>query len=163
MRVSRIPGVVVKPLRLIPDDRGFLMEMLRADDPVFEQFGQVYITGCRRGVAKAWHYHKEQTDHFIGVWGRALVVLCDLRGGSPAYKVCEEYILEAPPCKEYDPILLKIPPGVVHGFTALEGEEARIVNIPTQVYRYDDPDEYRYPWNSPEIPYQWPDFVTRGG
>ncbi len=46
-----IAGVVVKPLKLIPDDRGFLMEMLRSDDPIFEGFGQVYITGCKEGVA----------------------------------------------------------------------------------------------------------------
>ena len=54
-------------------------------------------------------------------------------------------------------------PLVVHGFTALTGEEARIVNIPTIPYRYRDPDEFRYPWDSPEIPYRWPAHVTRGG
>jgi hypothetical protein len=47
-----VTGVVVKPLKLIPDDRGFLMELLRSDEPVFEAFGQVYITGCRGGTAR---------------------------------------------------------------------------------------------------------------
>ena len=158
-----IDGVIVKPLKLIPDDRGFLMEILRADDPVFERFGQVYITGCKEGVAKAWHYHKEQTDHFVCVSGKALVVLYDERRDSPTTGEVNEFILEGPPCQERDPLLIKIPPGLVHGFTACDCPEARIVNIPTLPYRYKDPDEYRYPWNSKEIPYNWPASVVRGG
>ena len=158
-----IGGVKTKALKVLEDDRGFLMEMLRADDPLFERFGQVYVTCCRHGVAKAWHYHKEQTDHFVCLAGSALVVLYDLRDGSPTKGQVEEYILEAPPGREQTPLLLKIPPLVVHGFTALTGDEARIVNIPTLPYRYRDPDEFRYPWNSPEIPYRWPVHVTRGG
>ena len=38
-----INGVVVKPLRRIPDERGFVMHMLRADDPEFEKFGEIYF------------------------------------------------------------------------------------------------------------------------
>ncbi len=158
-----IAGVVVKPLKLIPDDRGFLMEMLRADDPIFEWFGQVYITGCKEGVAKAWHYHKEQTDHFVCVSGKSLVVLYDHRRDSPTHGEVNEFFLDGPPCREHEPLLIKIPPGVVHGFTAIDCPEARIVNIPTLPYRYKDPDEYRYPWDSEEIPYEWPASVVRGG
>jgi dTDP-4-dehydrorhamnose 3,5-epimerase-like enzyme len=62
-----IEGVETKDLRPIADDRGFLMEILRSDDPMFRSFGQAYITGCKFGVAKAWHYHKEQSDHFACV------------------------------------------------------------------------------------------------
>jgi dTDP-4-dehydrorhamnose 3,5-epimerase len=114
-------------------------------------------------VAKAWHYHHRQTDHFACVSGRALVVLCDLRDGSPTRGQVQEVVLEAPPNTSNPPLLVKIPPLVVHGFTALECDEARIVNVPTQTYRYDDPDERRLEWNSPEVPYRWPDFVKSGG
>jgi dTDP-4-dehydrorhamnose 3,5-epimerase len=158
-----IAGLVVKPLKLIPDDRGFLMELLRSDEPVFEAFGQVYITCCQGGVAKAWHYHRQQTDHFICVGGTALLVLYDCRDNSPTQREVQEFILDAPPCRRADPILVKIPPLVVHGFTALDCGEARIINVPTLPYRYTDPDEFRYPWNSPEIPYTWPAAITRGG
>jgi len=92
-----IRDVRVKPLKVLTDERGFLMEMLRADDPLFEGFGQVYITGCRRGVAKAWHYHKEQTDHFVCVSGVALVVLYDGRPDSPTHGEAQEFFLTAPP------------------------------------------------------------------
>jgi dTDP-4-dehydrorhamnose 3,5-epimerase len=158
-----IHGVQVKPLKVLPDDRGFLMEMLRADDPFFERFGQVYITGCRRGVAKAWHYHRKQTDHFVCVGGAALVALYDGREDSPTRGMVQDVILHSPPTQDPVPLLLKIPPLVVHGFTAIDSEEARIINIPTFPYHYADPDEYRYPWNTPEIPYQWPSEVVRGG
>jgi dTDP-4-dehydrorhamnose 3,5-epimerase len=158
-----IADVVVKPLKLLPDNRGFLMEMLRADEAVFKAFGQVYITGCKAGVAKAWHYHCEQSDHFVCVAGTALLVLYDNRDDSRTRGEVQELILDAPPCRRAEPILVKIPPLVLHGFTALDCEEARIVNVPTLPYRYANPDEFRYPWDSCDIPYTWPTYVTRGG
>lgn len=92
-----IQGVQVKPLRVFPDDRGLLMEMLRADEPIFEQFGQAYITACSRGVAKAWHYHRQQTDHFVCVVGTALVVLYDMRDDSPTRGTVQDFTLHSPP------------------------------------------------------------------
>ncbi|MFH1537742.1 MAG: WxcM-like domain-containing protein, partial [bacterium] len=77
-----IDGVKEKKLRVIPDERGFLMEMLRSDDPFFQKFGQVYLTAAYPGVVKGWHYHKKQTDHFIAVKGMMKVVLYDRREGS---------------------------------------------------------------------------------
>ncbi len=158
-----IHDVKVKPLKLLADFRGFLMEMLRSDDDLFQRFGQVYITGCRRGLAKAWHYHRIQTDHFVCVAGRALLVLCDTREASPTRGQAQEFVLEAPPNERHPPLLVQIPPHVLHGFTALDCDEARIVNVPTQLYRYEAPDEHRFPWNSAEVPYRWPEFVEDGG
>lgn len=158
-----IHDVKIKKLKLIPDDRGFLMEMLRCDDEVFKGFGQVYMTGCKRGIVKGWHYHKEQTDNFVCVYGKALVVLCDFREGSPTHGESNEFYLDGPPEKGEGNMLLQIPVGVMHGFTAFECDEARIVNVPTRPYKYDKPDEYRFPWNSEEIPYKWPEFVKSGG
>ncbi len=64
-----IDGVKVKALKVIPDERGRLMEMLRADDEIFLRFGQVYMTTAYPGAVKAWHYHKKQFDHFVVVPG----------------------------------------------------------------------------------------------
>ena len=158
-----IRDVQVKTLKVMTDARGFLMEMLRADDSLFEAFGQVYITGCRRGVAKGWHYHREQTDHFICVSGVALVVLYDRREDSPTRGEVQEFVLAAPPSRDPAPLLLKIPPLVLHGFTASGCEEVRIINVPTRMYRYENPDEYRVPWDSRDVPYRWPSEVVRGG
>ncbi|MGC9049151.1 MAG: hypothetical protein ACP5IX_02960 [Patescibacteria group bacterium] len=57
-----IQGVEIKKLKVIKDKRGFLMEILRSDDKIFQKFGQVYLTFCQYGRAKAWHYHKLQGD-----------------------------------------------------------------------------------------------------
>lgn len=95
--------------------------------------------------------------------GTALLVLYDYRDNSPTQGQVQEFVLDGPPCRRTDPILVKIPPLVVHGFTPLDCDEARIINVPTLPYRYTDPDEFRYPWNSPEIPYTWPAGIIRGG
>lgn len=157
-----IVGVQIKNLKSIPDDRGFLMEMLRSDEQIFGTFGQVYVTGVKKGVAKAWHYHKMQDDYFVCVYGNALVVLYDLRKDSKTHGEVNEFKM-ADPASKGEHILLKIPKGVVHGFTALDCDETRIVNIPTKTYNYDNPDELRYEWDSEEIPYKWPGWVKSGG
>ncbi|MBU1147910.1 MAG: dTDP-4-dehydrorhamnose 3,5-epimerase, partial [Candidatus Omnitrophica bacterium] len=59
-----IRDVEVKKLKLIPDERGRLMEILRSDEEMFQKFGQVYMTTAYPGVIKAWHYHKKQDDYF---------------------------------------------------------------------------------------------------
>ena len=47
-----IEGVKVKKLKVIPDERGRLMEILRNDDECYEKFGQVYMTTNYPGVVK---------------------------------------------------------------------------------------------------------------
>ena len=78
-----IEGVVVHTLKPIVDERGYLMEMLRSDDPNFLGFGQTYLTAVNEDVVKAWHYHEYQTDQFICVHGLIKLVLYDCREGSP--------------------------------------------------------------------------------
>lgn len=145
-----IDGVKIKKLRVIPDERGFLMEMLRSDDEIFEKFGQVYVTACYPGVVKGWHYHRKQTDHFTVVKGMAKVVLYDGREGSPSHGEINEFFMG-----DMNQILLKIPPLVMHGFKAIGTEPAYIINCPTEVYNYEQPDEYRLPYDTTEIPYDW--------
>ena len=145
-----IEGVKVRKLRLIPDERGFLMEMLRSDWEEYDKFGQVYITAVYPGVVKGWHYHKLQTDHFVCVQGMAKVVLYDGREDSPTRGDVNEFFMGT-----LNPIMLKIPKGVMHGFKGISEEMALIVNVPTELYNYQQPDEYRLPAHTDEIPYDW--------
>lgn len=145
-----IEGVMLKELRMIPDERGYLMEMLRCDWPEYERFGQVYLTAVYPGVVKGWHYHKIQTDHFVCVHGMAKVVLYDDREGSPTRGEVNEFFLGW-----QQPRLLKIPAGVLHGFKGISEEMALIVNVPTELYNYGEPDEYRLPAHSDQVPYDW--------
>ncbi len=145
-----IEGVSVRKLRLVPDERGFLMEMFRSDWDEFTKFGQTYVTAVYPGSVKAWHYHKLQTDHFICVAGAAKVVLYDDRKDSPTHGEINEFFMGI-----LNPILLKIPPFVYHGFKGISQEMTLIVNVPTELYNYATPDEYRLPAHTDEIPYDW--------
>ena len=145
-----IDGVKTKKLRVLPDERGRLMEMLRADDDLFIRFGQVYLTTAYPGVAKGWHYHKKQTDNMVVVKGMMKIVLFDARKDSPTHGEVNEFFMG-----EHNPLLLQIPPLVYHGFKCISVEEALVINCPTDVYNYQSPDEYRVDPHDPSIPYDW--------
>lgn len=145
-----IDGVKVKKLKVIPDERGRLMEMLRADDECFVKFGQAYLTTVYPGVTKAWHYHKIQTDSFTVVRGTLKLVLYDRRDGSPTKNEVNEFFLG-----DHNPILVSIPPGIHHGFKCVGLEEALVINIPSETYNYKQPDEYRLDPHDNDIPYDW--------
>ncbi|HEY49634.1 MAG TPA: dTDP-4-dehydrorhamnose 3,5-epimerase [Dehalococcoidia bacterium] len=148
--MEHISGVKTRKLRLIPDDRGWLMELLRTDWEEFEEFGQAYVTTCYPGVVKAWHYHKQQTDHFACISGVSKLVLYDPRDDSPTKGMVNELHIGT-----INPLLVKIPRLVYHGFTAVGTETAMIANFPTALYNYEDPDEYRVPYDDPAVPYKW--------
>ena len=145
-----IDGVTVKKLKIIPDERGRLMEILRSDDAVFKKFGQVYMTTAFPGVVKAWHYHKKQDDNFTCVHGRMRLALYDARPGSPTYKEVNDFLisLEAP-------MLVHIPKNVYHGFKCVSDVEALVINTVTRPYDYKNPDEYRLDAYDNDIPYDW--------
>ena len=145
-----IEGVMIKQLKVIPDERGRLMEILREDDEIFLRFGQAYLTTGYPGVVKAWHYHKNQYDHFCVLKGMMKVALYDAREESPTEGEVNEFFLG-----EHRPLVLRIPPGVYHGFKTISTEEALLINISTQSYRYDAPDEFRVPAHENDIPYDW--------
>jgi dTDP-4-dehydrorhamnose 3,5-epimerase len=56
---------------------------------------------------------------------------------------------------EQNPILLVIPPLVLHGMKGVGPEPAYLVNTPSEHYVYAEPDEFRVPAHSPDIPYDW--------
>ena len=145
-----IQGVKVKKLKVILDERGRLMEMLRNDDELFIKFGQVYLTTAYPGVIKAWHYHKIQTDHFVVVHGMMKIVLYDGRKDSPTFGQIDEYFAGV-----HNPVLIQIPPMVMHGFKCISEHEAIVINCPTELYNYESPDEYRIDSRSSEISYNW--------
>lgn len=145
-----IDGVKTKKLRVIPDERGRLMEILRRDDPLFQNFGQVYMTTTYPQVVKAWHKHEKQIDNVACVAGMVKLALYDGRTNSPTFQEINEFYLGV-----HNPLLVQIPAGVYHGWMCVSEEEAIIINIPTEVYNYEQPDEQRLPPHQIEIPYDW--------
>jgi len=145
-----IDGVETKHLRVICDERGRLMEILRRDDSVFEKFGQVYLTTTYPGIVKAWHYHKKQDDNVTVVKGMLKLVLYDDRDGSPTRGEVNEFFIG-----EHNPVLVHISKGIFHGWKCVGQEEALVVNCVTEPYNRDHPDEYRLPYDSEKVPYDW--------
>tara|TARA_Y100001934_G_C12329521_1_gene764327 strand:+ start:1011 stop:1532 length:522 start_codon:yes stop_codon:yes gene_type:complete len=145
---AMIEDVIIKPLKKIPDERGMIMHMIRADDPLFKCFGEVYFSVGHVGAIKGWHLHTKQTQHYAVIQGMIKLVLFDERPDSPTKGELMEIFTGE---DKYE--LIKIPTGVVNGYKAYGAKSAIIANMadmphdPTEMKRYDPLDSH--------IPYQW--------
>ena len=143
-----IHGVAVRPLRRIPDERGMVMHMLRADDPHFERFGEIYFSVVYPGVVKAWHRHTVMTLNYAVVTGMVKLVLYDDRGGSPTHGELQEVFVG-----DANYALVTVPPMVWNGFKGITPAPAIVANGATIPH---DPAEIeRLDPASPSIPYRW--------
>jgi len=143
-----IEGVLVIPLRQIPDERGKIMHMLRADDPHFEKFGEIYFSVVYPGVIKGWHLHKKLTLNYAVVSGMIKLVLYDQREDSPTRGELMELFVG-----DDNYVLVRVPPGVVNGFKGIGMTPAVVANCATEPH---DPSEMiRIDPFSNNIPYDW--------
>lgn len=146
---SGIDGVLLQDLTIVPAEGGPVLRMLRTDSPLYMGFGELYFSEIEPGCIKAWKCHTAQTQHFAVPVGRIKVVLYDARKGSPTRNRMVEILLGRP--DQYQ--LLRIPPEIWYGFTALGDTTALICNCadlphdPTEALRKDH--------DSPDIPYHW--------
>jgi dTDP-4-dehydrorhamnose 3,5-epimerase len=145
-----IEGVKVKSLRVIPDERGRLMEILRSDDEMFRKFGQVYMSATYPGVVKGWHLHRVQDDNIACVKGMLKLVLYDARENSRTKGEVQEFFIG-----EQKPTLVHVPNGIYHGWKCISEGEALVVNCVTEPYHYQQPDQENLPPHGKEIPYDW--------
>lgn len=126
------------------------MEILRRDDAIFSKFGQVYITTTYPQVVKAWHYHRKQDDFITCVKGMLKLALYDDRDSSPTRGEINEFFLG-----DHNPVLIRVPSMVYHGWKCISLEEAIVLNVPTEPYDAEEPDEYRIDPHNNSIPYRW--------
>ena len=143
-----IKGVLVKPLLQIADERGKIMHMLRADEPHFEKFGEIYFSVVYPGVVKGWHIHKEMELNYAVIVGNIKLALYDDRSHSATKGNLMEIVMGE---KNY--LLVKVPPKVWNGFKGIGTKEAIVANCATLSHR---PDEIeRLDPLSKKIPYSW--------
>lgn len=147
---AQIEGVNVRPLKLLPNSRGRLMEIARNDEPDHLGFAQVYLTSTFPGVIKAWYRHRQQIDQIASLSGLVKLVLFDSRAGSPSQDVVQEIYLG-----DLAPRLVRIPPGVWHGFQAVGQAEAFLLHLNSAAFDPAAPDEERLDQTDPRIPYAW--------
>ena len=147
--MGAIAGVEIRPLRIIPAAGGPVLHMLKAQDPEFTVFGEVYCSEVEPLAVKAWKRHKLMTQHFIVPVGRVLFVLYDDRENSPSQGTVLECELGRPDAYS----LLTLPPMLWYGFKGLASAPSLIVNCADLAHQPDesqraDPDAAR-------IPYVW--------
>lgn len=143
-----IEGVLIKPLRQIPDERGKIMHMLRADDPHFEKFGEIYFSVVYPDVIKGWHLHTKMTLNYAVVSGMIKLVLYDAREESPTKGELQELYIG-----EDNYALVRIPSGIYNGFKGIGVEPAIVANcsdIPHDLEEIQRVDPF-----SKDIPYDW--------
>jgi dTDP-4-dehydrorhamnose 3,5-epimerase len=143
-----IVGVEIVQLKQFPDERGRVMHMLRRTDPHFVNFGEIYFSTCNPGYVKAWMHHKKNTSNYAVVSGMAKIVLHDLRDDSKTKGETQEIY-----AGEHNHVLVKIPPGVAHGFKAVGVKEAIIANCTTEPY--DANDNFKISTTDNTISYAW--------
>lgn len=143
-----IAGVAVHPLRRIPDERGMVMHMLRADAPHFERFGEIYFSTVYPQVVKGWHLHRKMTLNYAVVAGMIKLVLYDDRPRSTTRGELMEVFMG-----EQNYVLVTVPPLVWNGFKGMGVSPAIVANCATLPH---DPAEIERldPFGS-HIPYQW--------
>lgn len=146
--MTAIEGLRVTALRRIPDERGAVLHMLRADDPHFEAFGEIYFSTVYPGVVKGWHLHHEMTLNYAVPVGMVKLVCYDDRPGSSTRGELAELHVG-----ELNYALVTIPPRVWNGFKGEGTAPALVANCATVAHRPDEI-ERMDPFENP-IPYDW--------
>ena len=146
-----IDGVVAREVLHVPRDHGVITETFRPEwDPTGLPVIQIYQSRLYPGAIGAWSCHAITTDRLFVNQGHLKVVLFDGREGSRTHgRIFEIHVGDA------RPTFLVLPPGIWHGLQNLGANEALVLNYPTNAYNYEEPDDYRLPFDSPEIPYSW--------
>jgi dTDP-4-dehydrorhamnose 3,5-epimerase len=147
-----IDGVSVREVRHVPRDHGVITEIFRPEwDPTGLPVVHIYQSRLFPGALGAWSCHRRTSDRLFVSQGHLKIVLYDARDDSRTRGMVMELI-----GGDVSPCLVVVPPGIWHGLQNLGHSDALVLNCPTEAYNYADPDHYRLPYDSPQIPYQWP-------
>lgn len=138
-----IGGIILKELKVNLDGRGSVIELW--SEPWIKKEGfssprHIYQSATDFGVVKCWHLHRLHTDQITVTRGKLQVTLVDVRPDSPSFGHVNPIFMGME-----RPKLLKIPPGVLHGWKALSRPEVMVFNFATEVY--DPKDGYKFPWD----------------
>jgi len=144
LRLTPIYDVVFRPTRPVPHEDGHVTEVARASwDIIGGPVVQVHVTTTLPGRVRAWGLHQCSTDRLFVVSGLVKIVVFDGRLDSPTYGYVNEFSVS-----EKNPGLLIVPPNLYHGWKNIGTSEAVIINMPSSMYNYEEPDALDLPWDS---------------
>lgn len=155
-----IDGVKLKKLTIHRDERGMLMEVLKADwTGIVDKdlpYGQTYRSATLPGFARdeeEWHNHPtRQVDRFVVVSGSAVFALYDWRKDSATYGKLNLFLM-GDINGDDNQYLLLIPKNVLHGFCTVGKDACILLGNPTELY--DPLEEGRIPFT--DVPATFPD------
>ena len=155
LRLVPIDGLIFRQVRAVPHEDGHVTEVARASWPeLVDPVVQVHLTTTFPGRIRAWGLHQKSTDRLFVVSGLVKIVVYDGRRDSPTSGHINEFTVS-----EKNPGLLIIPPNLYHGWKNIGTWEAIIINMPTRMYSYEEPDALDLPWDSEAaariVPYRW--------
>ena len=141
-----LPGLTVKPLKRLPDERGSFTEIFRKDMPELlgenDAIAQANLSVTYPNVVRAWHKHERgQVDYFIVIRGALKICAYDDKT-----KELDEVISTSENLQ-----VVKVPGHYWHGFKVVSNETAVLVYLVNRLYDYAKPDELRTTWNDPSI------------
>jgi dTDP-4-dehydrorhamnose 3,5-epimerase len=141
-----IAGVELIRLEAHADDRGSLVEAYRVSRSPGLPVVQANVSSSVAGVLRGLHFHREQSDYWVPLEGRAVVGLYDLRVGSPTTGRAASIPMDAAEASG-----LFIPPGVAHGFaTHTAWRMLYLVDV-----EFTGDDEFGIAWNDPSLGIDW--------
>ncbi len=145
-----IEGVVITPLKQMHDDRGAVYHMLRADDPCFQGFGEMYFSIINPGVVKGWKRHREMVMNLVVPKGKLRLVLADHRIDSSTEGIVQEIVLG----EEQDIYsLVTVPAMVWSGFKCLSVAPTILANCSSILHNPAESEGLKL--DDPKISYQW--------
>lgn len=146
-------GVELHYLTTHPDDRGTICELFDPRWPhIKEPFVYNYMATLRPGKIKGWALHLEHEDRYVILFGEMQVLLFDARDASPTKGLVSTVTLS-----HYHRAMLNIPAGIWHADWNIGTTDAVFLNFPTKPYEHDNPDKYRLPLDTDQIPFKFPD------
>jgi dTDP-4-dehydrorhamnose 3,5-epimerase len=146
-----IDGVTVFEMKNVLGTHARTTEMFRPEwEPSGLPVAHVYQVTLLPGNSPEWHCHHDMLDRLFFGTGHVKLVLFDARAESPTHGVINEFVFG-----EARPALVAIPPFVWHAVQSRGDRPGIVINLASHPYCYDDPDHYRLPPNTEEIPYVW--------
>jgi len=140
-----LPGLTIKPLKRIPDERGSFTEIIRTDwnDIIGEEtISQANLSISYPGMIRAWHKHERgQIDFFVVLKGALKICAFDDKTSELNEVISTGDNLQ----------VVKVPGHYWHGFKVVGNETAMLCYFVNKLYDYSKPDELRKAWNDASI------------
>ena len=151
---TSLPGVLLIEPKFVGDERGFFMEVWRAEDyaelGIPAAFVQDNIAFSQRGVLRGLHFQNPNAQgKLVAVpHGEVFDVVVDVRVGSPTFGEWQGFNLS-----EQNHRQVLIPPGFAHGYQVIS--PTALFTYKCTAY-YDPTAELSIAWNDPELAIRWP-------